>query len=174
MFIRRIRHDEGFPLRAFRLQAFADSPDAFGTTLVEAERRPLADWDDRARRDAVSETSITLLAVEGQRWCGMVGAIVEPTSPDTADLTSMFVDPTCRRRGTALALTDAVVQWARTCGVERVLLWVTETNIPAKSLYLRAGFKATGITQHHPANPALREELMVLDLRIDASLAASN
>ena len=94
----------------------------------------------------------------------MVGAIVEPTSPDTADPISMFVDPACRRRGTALALTDAVVQWARACGVARVLPWVTETNIPAKSLYIRADFKATEQTQHHPSNPALREELMVLDL----------
>jgi len=174
MVIRRIRQDEGTPLRAFRLRALADAPDAFGTTLAEAGQRPLADWDDRARRDAVSETSTILLAVEGDCWCGMVGAVVVPASPDTAELISMWVDPAYRRRGTALALTDAVVQWARAVGVAHVRLSVTETNVPARSLYVRAGFAATGHTEQHPSNPALREEAMARDLRTDVPPANSN
>ena len=174
MFIRRIRQDEGSPLRAFRLRAFAEAPDAFGTTLAEAERRPLTYWDDRARQDAVSGTSTVLLAVEGDSWCGMVGAVVEPTSPDTAELISMFVAPECRRRGTAQALLDTVVQWARARGAAHLHLWVTTANTPARSLYTRAGFNATGQTQRHPSNSLLREELMVRDLRFSACQATSD
>lgn len=67
MEIRRIRQDGGAPLRAFRLRALADAPYAFSTTRAEAEQRPSAYRDERARQDAVGETSTIVLAVEDNR-----------------------------------------------------------------------------------------------------------
>jgi hypothetical protein len=46
----------------------------------------------------------------------------------------------------------------------RLALWVTQTNAPARALYTRMGFVATGRTQPVPSNPTLREEVMVRDL----------
>ena len=91
----------------------------------------------------------------------MVGSLLTRERPGAAHLVSMWVDPTRRRSGIGTALVDAVVRWARGCGARRIELWVTDTNRPAKSLYVRNGFVETERTQPLPSNPTLREVLMV-------------
>ncbi len=62
----------------------------------------------------------------------------------SAALTSLWVDPRFRGRGLGSALIEAVVDWARERGLSQVLLWVTEGNRHAETLYLRNGFVRTG------------------------------
>ena len=159
--VRRIRAHEGPHLRALRLRALADAPTAFGSTVAEALARPRDYWDRLAQDAAVAETHARFVAEENARWYGMVGSLMSRDQPETAQLVSMWVDPTRRRSGIGTALVDAVVRWARGCGARRIQLWVTETNHPAKSLYVRNGFIETERTQPLPSHPALREVLMV-------------
>ncbi len=164
MKVRRIFPHEGLRLRALRLRALADAPAAFAVSQTEARARPKEYWENFAWEAALAETSATFVAEENARWYGVVGSFVARNQLGTADLVGMWVDPRRRRSGIGSALVEAVVQWARGCGVKRLQLWVTDTNHQAKSLYSRQGFIETGHTESAPSNPNLRGVLMVREL----------
>ena len=164
MEVRRIHPHEGPRLRALRLSALADAPTAFGSTVAETLAHPREYWDQLARETAIAGTHVRFVAEEDERWYGMVGGLMARDQAGTAQLVSMWVDPTRRREGIGTALVDAVVRWARGCGARRIQLWVTDTNEQAKSLYARNGFVETERTQPLPSNPTLREVLMVREL----------
>ena len=50
--VNRIRSDQWRILRDVRLRALEEAPDAFGTTLVEGQKRTDRDWQDMARDHA--------------------------------------------------------------------------------------------------------------------------
>jgi GNAT superfamily N-acetyltransferase len=68
----------------------------------------------------------------------------ESNHPGTAALTSLWVDPSARGQGLGDRLVMAVLDWAKSQGFRQVLLWVTEGNSKAESVYLRNGFIRTG------------------------------
>ena len=76
----------------------------------------------------------------------VVGMAAGGESGDTgmAALTSLWVDPGSRGRGAGDQLVTAVLEWAKSAGFSQVLLWVTEGNSKAESLYRRNGFVRTG------------------------------
>ena len=76
----------------------------------------------------------------------VVGMAAGGASNDTgtAALTSLWVDPGARGQGVGDRLVTAVLEWAKSEGFNQVLLWVTEGNSKAESLYLRNGFTRTG------------------------------
>jgi GNAT superfamily N-acetyltransferase len=162
---RPIRADEGQKLREIRLRALAESPSAFGSTLAETEARPEAYWRERAERDATATESVLVVADDDSGWVGLAGGCIDNCSGvRRAELISMWVDPAYRGRSLGRYLVEHIVAWARHRNAERVTLWVTQGNTPAISLYTRCGFRATGVTQRLPSNPALLEQQMVLDL----------
>ena len=57
-----------------------------------------------------------------------------------------------------------MIDWAGQRNAERVRLWVTETNVPARALYERCGFALTGERQPVPSNPGLDEVVMTRPL----------
>ncbi len=164
MKIRRIRGDEGLRLRALRLRALAEAPTAFGQTLAEAQKRTDDEWTLRAREAATSGTDVIFVAEDQGQWHGMAGAFVLQDRPDTVRLVAMWVDPFRRRSGVGVALIGAIVAWARARDAKHVDLWVTETNEPARALYIRQGFVATDRTKALPSNPSLQEVLMAREL----------
>jgi GNAT superfamily N-acetyltransferase len=164
MELRRIRPGEGARLRELRLRALADAPDAFATTLAEAQTYSDEEWERRAAIAAEGSQRTTFIAIEGERWLGMAGGIRDPEQPDIADLVSMWVAPEARGLGAARALIEAVVDWARAAGVTRLQLWVTDGNAPAIALYRRAGFQDAGVSGPLDAHPGLTESMMARDL----------
>ena len=129
-------------VRAVRLQALADAPDAFGTTLAEDEARPLPEWRARLARSDVA----TFLAVADGRDGGIATGAPFEGQEGAAGLFSMWTAPEFRGRGIGRALVEAVVSWARGAGYRRVLLDVADGNLPAIRLYARCGFAPTGET----------------------------
>jgi GNAT superfamily N-acetyltransferase len=163
--VRRIRPDEGPAFRAIRLEAIAESPTAFGSTLAEIEGRPAHYWDERARTGAAGDENVLVVADEGGRWVGIAGGfLVESADARTADLVSMWVHPAHRGRQVGRRLVEHVATWARDRRARHLVLWVTEGNDTAITLYARCGFIVTGATQPLPSHPNLREQEMVLDL----------
>jgi GNAT superfamily N-acetyltransferase len=157
--IRRVRPDEAATYKAFRLRALADSPDAFGQTLAQAEQMADSLWQHRVTRGAAGEESLVLIAVDAatDRWLGMTGSYFEDDAQTIANVVSVWVAPEARRRGVGRLLQDAARAWAISRGAREQRLWVTNTNEAAKNLYVVAGFTLTGTTQPHPAGPHLHE-----------------
>ena len=118
--------------------ALTDAPDAFGTTLEEAEARAPESWDDQLTQLA------TFVATASGCDMGLVRGAPPDHLTDTGYLLSMWVAPEARRQGIGSALVDAVVDWARAQGLSYLLLDVAERNAPAMALYLQKGFVPNG------------------------------
>jgi GNAT superfamily N-acetyltransferase len=162
MQVRQVRADEALAIRALRLRALADAPTAFEMTFQEEEQAPAEHWVEWARRGAAGKMSVTFVAVAGAEWCGMAGGFLRRDGAQLdATLFGMWVEPCQRERGAARQLVEAVVGWARSRGAQRLQLWVTEGNLPARMLYLHTGFIDTGQSQALASRPSLREELMI-------------
>jgi GNAT superfamily N-acetyltransferase len=64
-----------------------------------------------------------------------------------ASLTSLWVDPSARGKGVGDSLIATFVSWAQGAGYQQLMLWVTEGNTNAETLYQRHGFRRTGAIQ---------------------------
>jgi ribosomal protein S18 acetylase RimI-like enzyme len=167
--IRIVAEHEWERYRMIRLRALADAPTAFGSTLEGERSLPESLWRDRLR----GPDGVVFVAHDGDEWAGIVGAFVSDDAPTTAHLVSMWVDPAFRRRGAGALLVDAVVAWTLDRGLDRVDLWVTETNVRAIRLYAGCGFVLGVERQPLPSNPELSEVAMHRDLRRGLPLPSS-
>jgi GNAT superfamily N-acetyltransferase len=144
--VRRVGPDDWADLRAVRLRALADAPDAFLTTLADAQASTDDEWRARARR----RDAATFLAGDA----GMATGLVSPHLDATVELVGMWTAPEVRRTGVGATLVAAVLDWARSQGATRVVLDVAPGNHGATAFYERLGFEATD-------DPALRTGMPV-------------
>jgi GNAT superfamily N-acetyltransferase len=93
---------------------------------------------------------------------GLVAAFLLPEDASRAHLVSMWVAPERRRAGVATAMVDSILDWSRLQQAQSVELWVTETNEPARCLYARCGFVASGERQPLPSDHRIDEIQMRL------------
>jgi GNAT superfamily N-acetyltransferase len=164
--IRRISLGEGEMLRDVRLRALSDSPDSFCSTFEAENRRPQRVWADDASDRAQGNQATTFFALIERQCVGLAsGGRSEEYSG--VELFSMWVAPTCRGLGLGKRLVQAVEDWARSCGDERVWLWVTRGNGPATHLYERMGFVAKGVYKPLPSDPQKELTLLVHTLQRD-------
>jgi ribosomal protein S18 acetylase RimI-like enzyme len=68
----------------------------------------------------------------------------------------MWVEPDFRGRRLGEQLLDAASSWSSAVGARELLLNVTETNVQARRLYGRAGFRETGAQAPLRSNDSLR------------------
>jgi GNAT superfamily N-acetyltransferase len=163
--IRKIRAAEGERLRAIRLQAIADSPSAFGSTLADTEAVSIVDWEARASVNAAGEAAIMYVAEDEGSWVGLAGGVFDPeASAKIVIVFSMWVNPTHRRQHIGRELVQRVIAWARVRHAERIELWVTKDNEPAEALYADCGFTLAHEMKPLPSDPALLEQRMVQNL----------
>jgi ribosomal protein S18 acetylase RimI-like enzyme len=157
MEVRRLRTDEVDLLRDVRLRALADAPWAFGSSHA----RELAHTPERWQWFADQSNGVIYVAVEGDAAAGMAGGFV-PEGGDAVMLWGMWVAPEARGRGTARALVEAVLGWAREQGAPAVILEVTDTEParPAAALYRSLGFTPTGERRALESDPSLETVLM--------------
>ncbi|MEZ5381410.1 MAG: GNAT family N-acetyltransferase [Microthrixaceae bacterium] len=127
-------------VRAVRLASLREDPASFFKLLSEEVDLPEADW--RARLGSVD----TWLAVRDGADVGLVTSSTDRDDPGAAHLSGLWIAPPERRRGTAEALSRAVIGHARAAGYRRVVLWVASANAGADALYRALGFTRTGRT----------------------------
>jgi GNAT superfamily N-acetyltransferase len=149
--VREISPDDWELLRKVRLAALLDAPYAFGSSYAREAPFTREQW--LARINARSVTFFAHLP-QAPEPAGLAGVYVEDGIPD---LVSMWVRPSARGNGVGEALVTAAADWVRSRGHDAVLLWVTESNTPARLLYQRCGFAPTGDKQPLPSNPELTE-----------------
>ncbi len=156
--VRRVTAGDIELLKATRLRALADAPDAFASTLEREQAFPDSEWLGRIANSA------WFLAIDGSEPIGLVCAYTESEHPELRHLVSMWVDPSWRGTDVASRLVEALVAQARAEAVESVVLWVADGNERARRFYERIGFEGTGERAQLPSNPELGEEKMVLRL----------
>jgi GNAT superfamily N-acetyltransferase len=138
MTVRRTGGADWASLRTIRLEALADTPEAFGTTHAEASR-----YRDRRWRTMAEESPYFLAEVDG-RVVGMVRGGQNEHYPGTFWLYGMYVTPSQRGGGVARALVDAVVAWALAEGATELYLHVGVGVARARAFYEKVGFAPTG------------------------------
>lgn len=143
--------------RDLRLRALADAPDAFATTLADAQSHSDLVWQGR-----LPGSGPTIVATESGQPVAMGGAFAPPDS-DSATLWGMWTAPEARGRGHASRVLADLVTWCLT-HERSVLLDVTEGNVAARHLYLSHGFEPTGEWQPLRDGSTLRVESMRLEL----------
>jgi ribosomal protein S18 acetylase RimI-like enzyme len=155
--LRPLREGEASLLRDLRLRALRDAPAAFADSFDGGRALPREAWIEWATMGAPSTTGLTVVAVDGDEWLGMsVGRLLDDR-PDSVWLEALWVDPSVRRAGLGSRLIEAVAAWSRDQGARTLELSVTDNNEPAKGLYRRCGFVATGRRRPLPADPSRTE-----------------
>ncbi len=144
MDIRRLQMADACEYRAFRLRGLREHPDAFTSSFEEENLRPLAYTQGRL---GTPMTEKIWGAFVNGTLAGMVGLSHETRNKNRhkAALVSMYVANEFTGQGLGRALVNTVLEDARGCGVELVILTVTDSNLAACALYEKAGFSAFGI-----------------------------
>ncbi|GII33813.1 N-acetyltransferase [Planotetraspora mira] len=158
--VRRLSPEDWALFRDVRLEALAESPDAFSSTLEREQAYDEEHWRDWMR----PERGLKAVARAGETAVGLVGGWLPEDRGGAVELYSMWVSPAARERGVGALLVEEVVAWAAAEGHPVVELWVVDGNDQAERLYARSGFTMTGETQPHPNDPGLRERLMIRPL----------
>jgi ribosomal protein S18 acetylase RimI-like enzyme len=125
-------------LRALRLQALSDAPDAFGSTYERELARTNADWQRWLSPGA------TFILTDDDGPKGIVAGARDATDPGIVQLLAMWVHDSLRGLGAADALVSSVLVWASAEGARATRLAVVESNIRARRCYERNGFHDTG------------------------------
>ena len=152
-------------LRDVRLRALADAPEAFGTTLAQAQAYSEEEWQARARRFSEMPPAAGCLAfVEGVP-SGMASAFSSAGNTHAAGLTAFWVAPEARGQGVADALVEFITGWAGAQGFSVLEADVVEDNGRAVGFYKRVGFVETG--QSEPFRGAPSKRIIQLSVRVD-------
>jgi ribosomal protein S18 acetylase RimI-like enzyme len=143
--------------KTLRLRALRDDPQAFGSTYAKESQLGDADWIKRATQWSDGERSIMFLASDEGVACGIAGSFLDEGDITRAQLVSMWMAPTHRRRGLGRLLVKEVLGWARSRNVRVLHLMVTSNNDDATSFYERLGFRRTGRIEPYPNDSSLVE-----------------
>jgi GNAT superfamily N-acetyltransferase len=147
--------DDWEGLRAIRLEALSDTPDAYGSTYEETAR-----WSDAQWKNSAS-TRLYYLAERDGRVVGMVSGGFNDAYPGTRWLYGMYVTPSERGSGTAERLVLAIGEWAKHHGVDEIYLHVT-TSVPrARAFYEKVGFQPNGESREMERDTSLTLITMV-------------
>src|SRR5262249_43363952 len=140
---RRVGVEDWQLVRAVRLRALADAPNAFGSSYDRE-----AAFSDDAWIDRVGETAnATFVCEHDGDACGIVTLVREG---DNGLLVGMWVAPECRGDGAGDSLIAALLAWTEAHAISSVRLSVVETNERAQRLYARHGFRRVGPTFVNP------------------------
>ena len=146
--------DEWRLWRAVRLEALADAPGAFGSTLAEWESAAEQRW-----RQRLEEVPFNVVVIAGDNVVGQASGT--PIDEDyRVELIGMYVSPEARGTGAADALVEAVCGWARQSGATAVRLSVRRSNGRAIRFYTRMGFVVADEPGDEPAEMAMVRPLL--------------
>lgn len=142
-------------LRAIRLEALRDTPEAYGSTYDESLRWPTRKW-----RRMAKDWNYYLGECEGVVR-GMASGGFNEEHPGTHWLYGMYVAPIARGSGLATQLVDAVATWASRQGGRQLYLHVTSSVVRARAFYRKVGFVENGETILMDRDPSITLYTMV-------------
>jgi ribosomal protein S18 acetylase RimI-like enzyme len=167
--LRRLGPEDAAAYREIRLEALADSPHNFSSTLESEQDQPLDRFAARLADDLV------LGAFSGPRPIGVAGFYVQPRPKHRHKgmLWGMYVHPDHRAAGIGRKLVEAIIAHARH-HVELLQLFVIADNLPARRLYTSLGFVEYGIERNATKYQGQYHDdvLMALPLMVDTAVEA--
>ncbi|MEO8138117.1 MAG: GNAT family N-acetyltransferase [Gemmatimonadota bacterium] len=146
--VRRAEAGDEPVLRALRIQALSEAPEAFGSTLAREVARSPADWQRWLSPGA------TFILDTSTGPMGMVAGVPDNEDQAIVHLMAMWVHPELRGTGAADLLVDAVVIWGEGVGASALRLDVIAGNDRARQLDERHQFRPTGHTAERPRDGA--------------------
>ena len=131
---------------------------------IERQSFPVP-WPDQAFRQELRTNRLAryLVARSGQEVVGYAGAWL---MVDEVHVTTFAVSPDARRRGIGARLMLAVVRLAWELGAQVITLEVRLSNMPARRLYTRFGFRPVGLRPRYYSDNGEDALIMTTD-RID-------
>ena len=132
--------------------------------MAALELRCFSDpWSEKELADSVASPFYCFFAaMDGERMLGYAGVLM---TPPEAQIVSICVEPSMRRRGIARALLRVLLQTAASAGAEVALLEVREHNAGAIALYESEHFSCVGTRKNYYRNPTENALLYLLELR---------
>jgi ribosomal protein S18 acetylase RimI-like enzyme len=162
--IRQAAVQDAASLRALRLEALQNKPEAFASDHEAESRDSVADWEERL---AASDSTI-FIADAGSELAGMAGAgqYRHTKTRHNAIIWGVYVKPAWRGRRLGGQLVEACIGWAGQEGLRSVRLGVITTNPAAINSYIRAGFRVYGVEPEviHHDGVYYDELLMIRDV----------
>jgi len=147
--VRRAGVSDALVLRAIRLEALGDTPEAYGSTYEES-----LNWSARHWRKVAKNWNYYLGECDGDVR-GMASGGYNDAHPGTRWLYGMYVSPSQRGSGLANQLVDAVVSRARGEGAKEIFLHVTKSVARARAFYTKVGFVENGETIVMDRDPSI-------------------
>jgi ribosomal protein S18 acetylase RimI-like enzyme len=149
-------------LKAQRIEMLADTPIAYGETVVQAEARPDEHWRDRAASQEQGGVMTKLLAfTESGELAGAAGGWADETGAPRTFVVGVYIAPAYRGRGLLATLVQRIAEWSIEHGRPGLVLEVARENPRAVAAYEKLGFTATGESRPHELYPEITELVMV-------------
>lgn len=133
--------------RAARVRAALMS-DVETVAAIDARSRPEA-WGVEAYRTVLANSSRRCWVAELDRDTGVIGFLVGTLIADQAEIDTICVDPSNRRRGVASVLLHQLHRIAESEGVASIFLDVRTSNVAAKTLYRSFGYLPVGTRRRY-------------------------
>jgi [ribosomal protein S18]-alanine N-acetyltransferase len=119
-------------------------------------------WLATLRPDQETTPMRAVFAAEANR--GIVGFAVASRAGELAELESVVVSPSARRKGIGKALCQQVMDWSRNTGATELELEVRASSAGALALYRSLGFVEQGRRREYYRNPTEDAVLMAARL----------
>ncbi len=126
-----------------RLKALKEEPQAYLSTYTRSSKEADDKWKNRLG-DALKEKSQwILLAKQGDRLVGMVGAFLIEKS--TVEVIATYVVNEARGQGISKRLMNHLIaKIKQNKSIKKLIVEVNATQLPAYNLYLKCGFLVVG------------------------------
>lgn len=152
----------GFRRRRFVVRPL-EAADSAALSALHAEdfARP---WTEDEFEALLSQDTVFGFAAvaEGVPDAPPWGFVLARSAAGEAEILTITVSRSCRRRGIGHALMDAVLRTLHAGRVEALFLEVDENNAPAVALYRRLGFREVGRRPGYYAHAAGRTHALVM------------
>jgi len=128
------------------------------TSFEALVARIVADYAEK--RDPARENA-WIAEIDGER-AGCVFCVRK--DDQTAQLRILLVDPIARGRGLGQRLVRTCLDFARSAGYRRVMLWTNDPLVSARRIYLAEGFRLVDSEEHDSFGHHLVGQVYLLDL----------
>jgi ribosomal-protein-alanine N-acetyltransferase len=143
----------------FAIEPLADERDLDGVIEVESESFTNP-WTREMYISELRDRSVCHILVVRSGGLPVVGFCAFWLICDEIHINNLAIRPSFRRRGLGAALVQAVLAQAGTLGAARATLEVRASNVTARELYERHGFRLTATRRGYYTNPV--EDALIL------------